>query len=620
MPPVDPLQRADADAATQPLLLGSALTDPTDGVSYADTSGHPADEQPAGEANAAQEHGPSSRRRRGRKRSSAPASGTAGQNVHRGSESQSPATPPAPSRATLTTAYQCAWLAHVARDVLVVVQDPQARARDGEIEYRLYAVDEHTGRLDGGELMTHYRAKASDAYLLSASAHLSGPGQQGEFVACARHALEMKAARSVRTIAANIGMGRLDFPAPWADIPVCTPQDLDADLSVIGMPSGVWSIPKHRFLSPEEARRALCSIAIRWDYDPDARHPEAVESFEYLYGDLKDVTTMEFARWRQAATALVRRPMQEVIVKIADSQSAKTTEALLQQNAFHPLVVQGERAAIEERSRFNTGGSSHNSFLSDFARPARRVNVSEITTKDRRGQKALHSQLLRDLSESTSITYRNPGPHRRQTVPYDAHLFIDGNVPSEGSDILQIADPDSDSAVAIMHRLRGSPYTHIPKNRQRPELRDYGNPARAVTPEQVEDIAEFNRTIVRLMCDGMATHWDLLQQQLPQDDYSESVLQRIQALGQKEWQAQWLPHALKPAGPEDEPTHTLAIYQFYLAWHNEHGEEERPATRRAVTEAVKRHFQLQLGEAGHDDLDGKRTVTTSCPGWMLATI
>ena len=62
MPPVDPLQRADADAATQPLLLGSALTDPTDGVSYADTSGHPADEQPAGEANAAQEHGPSSRR------------------------------------------------------------------------------------------------------------------------------------------------------------------------------------------------------------------------------------------------------------------------------------------------------------------------------------------------------------------------------------------------------------------------------------------------------------------------------------------------------------------------------------------------------------------------------
>ena len=538
-----------------------------------------------------------------------------------GSESQSPATPPAPSRATLTTAYQCAWLAHVARDVLVVVQDPQARARDGEIEYRLYAVDEHTGRLDGGELMTHYRAKASDAYLLSASAHLSGPGQQGEFVACARHALEMKAARSVRTIAANIGMSRLDFPAPWADIPVCTPQDLDADLSVIGMPSGVWSIPKHRFLSPEEARRALCSIAIRWDYDPDARHPEAVESFEYLYGDLKDVTTMEFARWRQAATALVRRPMQEVIVKIADSQSAKTTEALLQQNAFHPLVVQGERAAIEERSRFNTGGSSHNSFLSDFVRPARRVNVSEITTKDRRGQKALHSQLLRDLSESTSITYRNPGPHRRQTVPYDAHLFIDGNVPSEGSDILQIADPDSDSAVAIMHRLRGSPYTHIPKNPAAARITRLREPGKGSHPEQVEDIAEFNRTIVRLMCDGMATQWDLLQQQLPQDDYSESVLQRIQALGQKEWQAQWLPHALKPAGPEDEPTHTLAIYQFYLAWH------DRARRGRASSNKARRYRGCQTtfsscnwARRGHDDLDGKRTVTTSCPGWMLATV
>ena len=618
MPPVDPLQNDDADAPTQPLLLGSAQTDPTDGVSYAATSGHPADAKSEGEKTAEQEQRP--RRRRGRRGSEEPQSAAAGENAHSCSESQSPATPPAPSRATLTTAYQCAWLAHVARDVLVVVRDPHERARDGEIQYRLYAVDEHSGRMDGGELMTHYRAKASDAYLLSASAHLSGPGQQGEFVACARHALEMKAARSVRTIAANIGMSRVTFPAQWADIPVCTPQDLDADLSVIGMPSGVWSIPEHRFLSPDEARLKLCSAAIRWDYDATSGHPEAVALFEYLYGDLKDINTLAFARWRQAATALVRRPMQEVIVKVADSQSAKTTENLLQQHAFSPLVVQGERAAIEERSRYNGGGSTHNSYLSDFARPARRVNISEIVARHRTAQRGLDTQLLRDLSEATAITYRHPGAHRRQTVPYDAHPFIDGNVPSAGSDILQIADPDSDSAVAIMHRLRGSPYTHIPKNEQRPDLRNYGDPARAVTPEQVADIAEFNRTVVRLMCDGMAEHWNVLQQQLPQDDYSESVLQRIQTRGQPEWQAQWLPHALKPAGPEDEPTHTLAIYQSYLAWHDENGEGERPATRRAVTEAVKRHFQLQPGEAGHDDLDGKRTVTRSCSGWVLATV
>ena len=56
MPPRDPLQRADADAATQPLLLGAALNDLTDGASYADTSGHPADEKPAGEENAEQDH------------------------------------------------------------------------------------------------------------------------------------------------------------------------------------------------------------------------------------------------------------------------------------------------------------------------------------------------------------------------------------------------------------------------------------------------------------------------------------------------------------------------------------------------------------------------------------
>ena len=618
MPPVDPPPRADADAATQPSLLGPALTDPTDGVSYADTSGHPADAQPPGEEKAAQQERPPSRRR-GAKRSADPASDTAGEDVHRGGEPQSPATPPPPGYDMLTPDYQAARLAHVAHDALVVLMDPQAGDRDGEIEYRFFAVDHKTGRLDGGELMTKYRARASEEYLLSVGRHLSGPGQQAAFIACARHAREMKRARSVKDINANVGMSILRFPALWADIPICTPDDVDADLSVIGMPSGVWSIPARRFLSPEEARRALCSTAIRWDYDPTAEHAEAIALFEYLYGDLKDVTTMGFARWRQAATALVRRPMQEIIVKIAESQSAKTTERLLQQNTFYPLVVQGERAAIEERSGYNRGGSSHNSYLSDFERPARRVNVSEIATRDRRAQRALDSQLMRDLSESTTITFRNPGPHRRRTVPFDAHLFIDGNLPAQGSDLLQIADPDSDSAVAVMHRLRGSPYTHIPKDRQRPELRDYGNPTRGATPEQVADVGEFNCTVVRLMCDGMAEHWDLLQQPLPQDDYSQSVLQQVRTLGQPGWLAQWVPHALQPAGPDDESTDTLAIYRAYLAWHDENGEGERPATRRAVTEAVKRHYELGLGEAGHGYLDGKRTVTSSCPGWELAS-
>ena len=621
MPPTDPPQHAGEDPATQLLLLGSELSDPTDDVSRADTSGHPADEKREGKDNAPRGRAPAKRRRRSRVTDSEETpSRLVDENTPPSGQMHGSATPPPPGWGMLTPAYQAAWLAHVARDVLVVVRDPEAGARDGEIDYQLYAVDEKTGRLERGELMTHYRAKASDAYLLSAGTHLSGPGQQAEFIACARHALEMKRARSVSAITANVGMSLLTFPALWADIPVCTPQDLDADLSVIGMPSGVWFIPAHRFLSPAEARLALCSTAIRSDYDPNAGHPEAIALFEYLYGDLKDTTTMAFARWRQAATALVRRPMQEVIVKIAESQSAKTTENLLQEHAFWPLVVQGDRAAIEERTGWNSGGAMHNSYLASFARPARRVNVSEISTRDRKAQKLLSSQLLRDLSESSTITYRNPGPHRYRSVPFDAHLFIDGNVPAQGSDILQIADPGSDSAVAIMHRLRGSPYTHIPKEAQRPELRNYGDPTRGATAEQAAEIAQFNCTVVRLMCDGMAEYWDLLQQPLPQDAYSQSLIQQLQTRGQPEWLAQWVPYALKPAGPGDEPTDTLAIYKCYLAWHDEHGEGERPAKRRAVTEAVKRHYRLQPGEAGHGYLDGKRTATQTCPAWALATV
>ncbi len=40
MPPFDPPQRANADAGTQPLLIGPVLSNPADGVWCADTSPH----------------------------------------------------------------------------------------------------------------------------------------------------------------------------------------------------------------------------------------------------------------------------------------------------------------------------------------------------------------------------------------------------------------------------------------------------------------------------------------------------------------------------------------------------------------------------------------------------
>ena len=504
----------------------------------------------------------------------------------------SPAPPP-PSWDNLTPDYQAAWLAYTAHDALVVVWDPAGRERDGKIFYLLYAVDRETGRLDSGELMTHYRAKASDAYLLSVGSNLSGKGQ--EFVACAKHAKEMRIARTALTISENVGMSMERYPELWAGIPVHAPIDLDADLSVIGMPSGVWSIPGRRLLTPEEARPKLCATAIRWDYDADADHADAVALFETLYGDLVDTTTPPFARWSQAATAMVRSPRQEIIVKISPTASAKTTEGNIQLHAFAPLVVLGQRAAIEQASGYNAGGSSHNSYLADFARPARRINVPEVAAGNRH-QRPLDSQLLRDLSENATITYRDPGPNLRKTVPYYAHLFIEGNLPPQGQDLLRIADTGNDNAKAVLRRLRGSPYTQIPKGQRRPELADYGNPARGGTPEAAADIADFNRTIVRLMCDGMATHWDLLAHgALPEDAHSRQVIDGLQELGKPEWQVKWLPEALKPAGPEDETAHNKATYQSYLDWHEENG-EGKAATAKAVREAIADYYKVQERE------------------------
>ena len=304
-------------------------------------------------------------------------------------------------------------------------------------------------------------------------------------------------------------------------------------------------------------------------------------------------------------------------MKISATRSGKTTEGNLQINAFAPLVVKGERSAIEQQSGYNSGGSAHNSYLADFARPARRVNVSEVA-EGTRLQKPLNSQLLRDLSENATITYRNPGPNPKHTVPYDAHLFFDGNVPKQGQDLLQISNPNSDSSQAVIRRLRGSLYAQIPEDERRSELVNYGNPAKGCTPEtKKEDIADFNRTIVRLMFDGMATHWDLLMNDLPKDMYSRQVISGLQELGKPEWQVEWLPYALIKAGPDDEPTNTLAIYKHYLEWHDAHG-EGNPASRRAVSEAVKQYYRLELGDPSHGYLGGKRAATNETPGWVLS--
>ena len=359
-----------------------------------------------------------------------------------------PPKPPEPSWDGLVPDYQAAWIAHAGRGAVIVVRDLGQRRKDGNIDYTLYAVDPSTGRLDAGELMTTHRVNAASLYL-AATVDL----KKEEFAACARHAREMRDAKNAPKIAANVGASRVRYPTVWRDVPRFTPHDLDADLTVIGTPAGVWSVPDHRLLTPLEARDRLCTATIRWDYDPNAAHPVALEPFQYFYADLQDTTTLEFARWRHAATALVRRPMQEIIVKISPSGSAKTTEGLLQENAFSPLVISGDRAAIEEPSGYNTGGSSHNSYLKGFGRPARRINIPEVATENKRHQRSLNSQLLRDLSEKPSITYRDPGPFLPQQLPYSAHLFIDGNEPKQGNDLLRIADPDSDNAKAVVRRL-----------------------------------------------------------------------------------------------------------------------------------------------------------------------
>ena len=128
--------------------------------------------------------------------------------------------------------------------------------------------------------------------------------------------------------------------------------------------------------------------------------------------------------------------------------------------------------------------------------------------------------------------------------------------------------------------LRSSPYKNIPEAQQRPELFDYGNPANARNRQEADDIAYMNRTIVRLMLDGMALHWALLVEPLPNDSYSQSLLNDLQSRGKAEWIVKWLPGVLKTASPDDGTATSRLVYDDYLEWHQDNG-DGRPANRGA---------------------------------------
>ena len=515
--------------------------------------------------------------------------------------------------------YRAAWLAHHSKrhgTPMVVVKHHENR-HDGEIGYVPYVIDSR-GMLDSGEGMTALRIRAMEAYMLAGS-RIQDRGKAGGAV---KDALNMREVSSVAPMYANIGASAIVYPGAWVGIRFLEPTDLDMNLSVIGTPDGVWDFESGQILDPAEAAKYLVTASIPWSYRESAAHPVAIELFASLYGDLQDTTTEEFERWLHAAVPLVRRPMREILVKIAETKSAKTTERNLMRNAFHPLVTDGSREAIEVSGRFSAGGSAHNSYLENWGAPARRICVPEVVPEDSRKEvQPLNLQRLRDLSEDTTITFRIPGPYKKETHPFCAHVVLDGNVPSAGNDLLGISG-DSDSARAVKERLRASVYRQIPEKDIKDELRDYGNPDNG----DPDDVRDFNETIVSLMFDGIRQHFPLLMQRLPTDGPGQKIITDLANRGKQPWETEWLHNVLRPvnpiaASPEGE-AHTRAVYDDYLEWHEGNADGCKPVSQRAITNAVLKHYLPgkkpgDLPQGKRADYYGKRATVLFLPGLTL---
>ena len=476
----------------------------------------------------------------------------------------------APNDANATDAGNFARLVQWNADKLVVALNPAAGA---EVEVDIYGIDER-GMLSAAEFHAAVLATGR-RYILEA--YNSNGDSKKEFLPQAAHARQLrdaKATKKLRAVAAGVIAELRAHKALPPGLVVKTKADIDADLSVIGTPSGVLDLRTGEILPPVEAREFFVLSNTGVEYDPSAQH-ERIDQILPPVATLVD-DTPAYYRARIVAFGMCHRPQREFMWEVCDEASGKSSFVNALKQGLGSSYIRTIRKEALQMPKYLHGATAHNGDLRHFRAPSRFVFGMEWSS-------SYDPPLVKSLSGGDTVTMRRIAMEDEEFQP-TGHLWLMGNSGENADAALGISGEGAD-ARAIRDRAKLLTRTRIPNAKQVKTVVELSSPdfKKAALARVIEYCMTFGHLAFP---NGISSFATLLDQQAQ----AETPL----------WKRQWLPNVLEavpPPGAGVVPPSQLGalnkeVYEAFRAWFDQFGEGEIPSPK-AVGGAVVAHYQMQ---------------------------
>ena len=532
---------------------------------------------------------------------------------------------------TLTDTHSCARLLVAFADRLVVAHTPGSR-----LPAVLYAVDPVTGLVsDSRDPIMALSMQVADGLLNEYDARIgeadSGYGQcadpQGlpplpSRAAVIRHANTLRSAQAPERYQKVVG-GVLEHDRTMDGILasrlIVRPfKSLDADMSVIGTPKGVLDIRTLQILPPTEACSRFISRTTGVEYRQDAQDPRVdriLPSPSEVDHQSRTGFIMRWIGWH-----MTHPPQRDFLAMISEGNSGKTTlvNTILAGLGDYAHVIRTQALAGERASSHPT---SHNDELLLFGGGRRLVIVAEA---------GRHNKELQNLVTGGDLVPTRPIRRATVEVPVTAGLAIIGNTPgkeqSSGA-VLGIGGDDEVSA-ALRERAR---IVRLPR-RGAGEGSPPDDMELAAAAKPIRWTTEFQEAALARILEWAVV---MVEQQDPPEPTAEMVIDQAfqEAAEQPNWLGEFIPRILttvpERAILDEEETgqsvpraaDSYGVYLEYLDWHRANGGTGSPVHRRAVTDALLRHYPGLKG-VGHEGRvpvsgNGRRPKTIQFPGYFI---
>ena len=476
-----------------------------------------------------------------------------------------------PNDVNATDAGNFARLAQWNADRLVVALDPAAAA---EAESDIYGIDEF-GMLSAAEFhaaaLRTGRRYAAECYTRNGD----DPKEFAQFVNHARRLRDAGTSRKLRAVAAGVIAELRGHGALPPGLVVKTKADIDADLSVVGTPSGVLDLRPDVILPPVEAREFFVLSNTGVEYDQTARHDRIDQILPPVDSLTED--SPGYYRARIIAFGMLNRPQREFMVEVCDEASGKSSfvNALVQ--GLGRAYIRTIRKEALQTPKYLHGATSHNGDLRHFKAPSRFVFAMEWSSSYDR-------PTVKSLSGGDIVTMRRITQEDECFSP-TGHLWLLGNSGENSDAVLGVGGADADSR-AIRDRAKLLTRTKIPEDLQVKAVVDLCTP-------------DFKRAALARIVEYTMTFGHL---DFPETIPSFGGLLDLQAQAEMPlWKREWLPNVLVAAPPPPPGAGVVPpammgavnkeVFEDLRGWFDQFGEGEIPSPK-AVGKALVDHYQM----------------------------